>query len=47
MPIKPKTFTYVFPCCGWKKTLAPSTERVNDIETPGHINLVCKERVFS
>jgi hypothetical protein len=27
--------------------LALRAERVNDIETPEHINLVCKDRVFS
>ena len=26
MPIKPKPFTYVCPCCGWKKTVAPSSD---------------------
>ena len=26
MPIKPKPFTYVCPCCGWKKTVAPTSD---------------------
>ncbi len=26
MPIKPKPFTYVCPCCGWKKTVVPRSD---------------------
>jgi hypothetical protein len=26
MPIKPKPFTYVCHCCGWKKTVAPTSD---------------------
>ncbi len=31
MPIKPQPFTYICPCCGWKKTVAPTS----DVMVPG------------
>lgn len=29
--IKPQPFTYICPCCGWKKTVAPTS----DVMVPG------------